>query len=233
MAKASKAKPASPAAAKPAGGSGKQLLKVVCGGLARKVNLPQFTGAEWHHDTVDLTFLSGGPNLNLLKKKTGFDAALLPYSLQALTPADAAETLAMVRAALKPGGVANIMVFDLQRLGEYLATNRGEEPVLKSNLGDFTPIEMLYGPAKPDLRTAFQHCYNTLTLGRLLRQAGYGQIRIRRDQFNLLAAGVRAEEGTNLAAERIQVIDPAAPRGLADDLESPPVSWKPLGLHRR
>lgn len=222
----------SPASATPLPSDKKLLLKVACGALARKVNLPQFSGPEWHHEVVDLTFLSGGPNLNLLKKKSGFDSAFLPYTLQAMPVTDALETLSLVRTALKPGAAVNIMVFDLQKLGESLAVNRQEEAVLKSTLGEFTPMDMIYGPSAPEIRTPFFNIFNALTIGRLLKQANFGQIRVRRDQYNLLAAGVRLADNVSLASERIQVIDSNAPRGLPDDLEVPPQQWQPLGLKR-
>jgi ubiquinone/menaquinone biosynthesis C-methylase UbiE len=86
---------------------------------------------------------------------------------------------------LRPGGQALITTPDLQRAAERIASGRLEEPLYDSEAGPVTPLDMVYGHGKEISRgfeeMAHRTGYTAQTLTRRLTDAGFVDVRVRRE----------------------------------------------------
>lgn len=90
---------------------------------------------------------------------------------------------------LRPGGEALITTPDLQRAAERIATGRLEDPLYDSDAGPVTPLDMVYGHGK-EISNGFEEMahrtgYTARTLERRLRDAGFADVRVRRERVDL------------------------------------------------
>lgn len=86
---------------------------------------------------------------------------------------------------LRPGGKALVTTPDLQRAAERIASGRLEEPLYDSDAGPITPLDMVYGHGREISRgfefMAHRTGYTSGTLARKLREAGFADVRVRRE----------------------------------------------------
>lgn len=90
---------------------------------------------------------------------------------------------------LRPGGEALITTPDLQRAAERIASGRLEDPLYDSDAGPVTPLDMVYGHGKEISRgfeqMAHRTGYTAQTLQRRLTDAGFVDVRVRRERGDL------------------------------------------------
>ena len=105
------------------------------------------------------------------------DAVYSSHNLEHLFPHEVPVALREFLRVLRPGGVAVIVVPDLQVAGELLAQDRGEEMLLWSEGEPLTAMGMIYGHGKPiaagNLFQMHKTGFTAGSLGRALKQAGF------------------------------------------------------------
>jgi SAM-dependent methyltransferase len=99
---------------------------------------------------------------------------------------------------LKPGGAAVIATPDLQWAAQQIARGNLDGTVLNSELGDITPLDIVYGHGGSIEAGNDFMMHNTgftaRTLTARLKAAGFEQVRMERRGFELRARALRPEE---------------------------------------
>jgi predicted SAM-dependent methyltransferase len=96
---------------------------------------------------------------------------------------------------LRPGGVAVIATPDLQWAAQQIARGNLEGGVLSSELGDISPLDIVYGHRESirqgnDFMT-HRTGFTAKTLAAKLREAGFGRVDVERRGFELRARALR------------------------------------------
>ncbi len=127
------------------------------------------------------------------------DAVWSAHNLEHLFAHDVPLALAEFRRVLRPEGFALITVPDLQRAAELVAQDRLAEAAYVSPAGPIAPLDMLYGHgaaiAAGNHFMAHRTGFTARTLGIALRQAGFGMVRVIRDNAFALWATAYAAAG--------------------------------------
>lgn len=155
---------------------------------------------------------------------------------------------------LKAGAPLIIRVPDAQMLSAFIAEGRQSEALLKTDDGDtLTAQQLMFGGGlKTDHVLPCRSGYTALTLGRLLKASGLGDLRVQREWVDLWGIGrnVSAEElkqsgrimvnNTRMEGPQKQTLPgwylhrlkiELTPVGsMVDGIEREPLLWKPLGL---
>lgn len=118
-----------------------------------------------------------------------FDGAWCSHCLEHLHWKDAEKAMKEFYRVLKPGGFLSIMVPDLEDVRPT------EDPVYYvKGLGPVTGIDMLYGfrgYSKDNPFMMHKSGYVSETLKEMFRQAGFQNIDVKRDYWNLVGVGVK------------------------------------------
>lgn len=174
----------------------KRVLHVGCGPLAAQKLHESFRGPDWREVRLDI---NPGANPDIVAsitdmsgvEKEGFDALYSSHNLEHLMAYEVPMALKEFFRVLRPAGYALITLPDLQQAAEYIAAGKAEEPVLMTNRGPITPLDMLYG-FRPFLESnpfmAHRFGFTASTLENALREAGFRYVSVERDgEFNLWA----------------------------------------------
>ncbi len=113
-----------------------------------------------------------------------FDRVFASHVVEHLHAHEAALALAECHRVLKPGGVLEVFVPDLQAVGGRVALDQLCEPVYQSAMGPVTPLDMLYGHqasvAKGESFMAHKTGFTASVLRAALRRAGFEKVLIDR-----------------------------------------------------
>lgn len=191
-----------------------------------------------------------------------FDAIWIPHVLHRLYPHIGEAMLQKAYRALKDEGVLVLNIPDAQLAATYFAHNRPQEVLYKAPAGDVTAHDILYGFSKNLEKGLHQFShrsgYTTESLSTMLREAGFCSITIRAEGTDLLAIAYRFDYDNPRRVEKVSVVYPKAgtrghpaPPNLPqaqtqaqapqaqtlnhlriDNLDQPPLVWKPLGLKK-
>jgi hypothetical protein len=92
---------------------------------------------------------------------------------------------------IKPDGLVQIIVPDLQYIARLVADGKLEDAAYTSNAGPITPLDMLFGLrnaiARGQVHMAHKTGFINTTLERHLRQAGFAHVTIYHVNWDLLA----------------------------------------------
>jgi SAM-dependent methyltransferase len=96
---------------------------------------------------------------------------------------------------LRPGGFTLIATPDLQWAAALIAKGNLERPILDSDLGEIAPLDIVYGH-RGSIRQgnefmAHHTGFTAKTLGTKLREAGFEDVSVTRNDFELRARGRR------------------------------------------
>jgi ubiquinone/menaquinone biosynthesis C-methylase UbiE len=120
-----------------------------------------------------------------------YDAVNCSHTLEHLFAHEVAMALAEFRRVLKPCGVLRIGVPDLQAIGGKLALDQADYVLYLGGLGAVTPLDMLYGHrgsvGSGNLFMAHKSGFTSSVLKSMLEAAGFEQIQIEREKFELRA----------------------------------------------
>ena len=174
----------------------KRVLHVGCGPLAAQKLHETFQGKDWEEVRLDINpaahpdIVASITDMRMIEDGT-FEALYSSHNLEHLGPHELAVALMEFFRVLKPEGFALITVPDLQQAAEFIALGKAEEPVLMTNKGPITPLDILYG-FRPFLESnpfmAHRFGYTADTLRNALLAAGFGNVTVERDgEFNLWA----------------------------------------------
>ncbi len=261
-----KAKKPAPAAPKKAPGS-QTVLHIGWSTAVPERLHKAFRTPEWKSVRVDMD-PSTKPDIEALftemkdVETASMDAVFCPHMLQRFFPKDAEKGLRECFRVLKEGGFLMVSLPDGQLAATFLANNKVEEAVYQSPVGGITALDMLYGygPSIQAGKFHFAHrtAFTAESLGLLLRNVGFTNIRVQRDRGgDISAVGHKFRFDHPYRVERLSITTtpaatvssppvPAAPQVVAkaapaaakpnpqsDWLESAPVEWKPLGLKKK
>lgn len=129
----------------------------------------------------------------------GVDAVWSAHNLEHLFAHEVPLALAEFRRVLRPEGFALITVPDLQQAAELVAQDRLAEAAYISPAGPIAPLDMLYGHgaaiAAGNHFMGHRTGFTARTLEIALRQAGFGLVRVIRDNAFALWATAYAAPG--------------------------------------
>ena len=174
----------------------KKVLHVGCGPLAAQKLHESFRGPGWQEVRLDINpgahpdIVASITDMSMVESKS-FDALYSSHNIEHLMPHEAPAALKEFCRVLRPQGYALITLPDLEQAAECIAAGKAEEPVLMTNKGPITPLDMLYG-FRPFLEAnpfmAHRFGFTAATLEKALRQAGFAHVNVERDgEFNLWA----------------------------------------------
>ena len=174
----------------------KRVLHVGCGPLAGQKLHESFRGPDWREVRLDINpganpdIVASITDMSVVEKES-FDALYSSHNLEHLMAYEVPTALKEFFRVLRPAGYALITLPDLQQAAEYIAAGKAEEPVLMTNKGPITPLDMLYG-FRPFLESnpfmAHRFGFTASTLENALRDAGFRYVSVERDgEFNLWA----------------------------------------------
>ncbi len=149
-------------------------------------------------DIVDLSALPAG----------SVDAVWCSHCVEHLFAHQVPLALAEFRRVLRSDGFACVIVPDLQQISHWIAEDRLHEAIYRSQAGPVTAHDMVwgFGPAIASGNTGMAHrCGFTPTLLlEYLKEAGFGEIVLRRRSSKLELAGLALQRPSGNAAEREQ-----------------------------
>jgi len=177
------------------------VLHVGCGPRDHYVLHESFRGPAWHEVRLDIdpgvrpdivasvSDMSPVPDASV-------DAVYSHHNIEHVFAHEVPRVMAEFLRVLRPGGQALISTPDLQGIAEVIATGRLEERVYRSEAGDITALDVVYGLRRDiaDGREYMAHRtgFTVRTLGRKLSQAGFVRVQVMRAaDYALWARGVR------------------------------------------
>ncbi|UZQ55026.1 tetratricopeptide repeat protein [Trichothermofontia sichuanensis B231] len=178
----------------------KLLLHVGCG--AADINkLPQqFRSPEWQEIRLDIDpsvhpdLLGSITDLSAVASNS-VDAVYSSHNLEHVYHHEVPIALSEFYRVLKPGGFVLITLPDLQRVAEYVAQGKLEEPLYVSAAGPIAAIDILYGYsydiARGNSYMAHRTGFTAKTLAEKLKQAGFSTVEVIEDDLNLWATATK------------------------------------------
>jgi SAM-dependent methyltransferase len=113
------------------------------------------------------------------------DALWSSHNIEHVFAHEVPQVFAEFLRVLRPGGFALVTTPDLQRAAERIASGRLEDPLYEADAGSITPLDMVYGHGREISRgfhfMAHRTGYTARTLERKLRDAGFADVRVRRE----------------------------------------------------
>jgi SAM-dependent methyltransferase len=175
----------------------KTVLHVGCGVHTPDKLHETFRGPDWKEIRLDINPRVQPDIIASITAMEGVadascDALYSSHNLEHLHPHEVPQALSEFRRVLKPCGFALITLPDLQQVAECIAAGQEESPVLMTNKGPITPLDILYGfrpfLAAGNLFMAHNFAFTSTTLEKALRDAGFAHVAVERDgAFNLWA----------------------------------------------
>ena len=170
-------------------GGQKVVLNVGCGFPAQQRLHPHFRGAEWRELRLDIDPAVQPDILCSMTEMTplgdeSVDAIWSSHNLEHLYRHEVPKALREFLRVLKPQGLLLMTLPDLQQIAELVVTDRLEAESYMSASGPVTPLDMIFGHtaslAQGYAFMAHRCGFTPSTLGRLLVQAGFADVRLRR-----------------------------------------------------
>jgi predicted SAM-dependent methyltransferase len=167
----------------------KIVLHVGCGYPAPQRLHPRFRGAEWREVRLDIDPIVQPDLVCSMTEMTpvgdeSVDAVWSSHNLEHLYRHEVPIALREFLRVLRPQGVLLMTLPDLQQIAELVVTDRLETESYVSPSGPVTPLDMIFGHtaslARGHAHMAHRCGFTPSTLGRLLVQAGFADIRLRR-----------------------------------------------------
>lgn len=113
------------------------------------------------------------------------DAVWSSHNIEHVFAHEVPKVLSEFFRVLRPGGQVLVTTPDLQRAAERIASGRLEDPLYESDAGPVTPLDMVYGHAGYVAEgfhyMAHRTGFTARTLERKLRDAGFAEVKVRRE----------------------------------------------------
>ncbi len=170
------------------------VLHVGCGPPKAENLHDRFRGPEWRELRLDIdpkqlpdivADITGMPEV----PSASVDAIWSSHNIEHVFAYQVPRVFEEFVRVLRPGGVALITTPDLQRAAERIASGRLDDPLYVSPAGPVTPLDMVYGHGR-EIARGFEHMahrtgFTARTLERGLREAGFADVRVRREREDL------------------------------------------------
>jgi SAM-dependent methyltransferase len=171
---------------------GRRLVLHVGCGPPRAENLNErFRGAEWRELRLDIDarqlpdIVGDMIDMRDVIPSESVDAVWSSHNIEHVFTHEVPQVLGEFLRVLRPGGFALITTPDLQRAAERIASGRLEDPLYEAAAGPITPLDMVYGHVRAVAdgfhEMAHRTGYTARTLERKLRDAGFVDVRVRRE----------------------------------------------------
>ena len=175
----------------------KKVLHVGCGAHTPDKLHETFRSPDWQEVRLDINpkvqpdIIASMTDMGVIADAS-FEALYSSHNLEHLYPHEVPLALAEFRRVLKPYGFALITVPDLRQVAEHIAADKADDPILMTNKGPITPLDVLYGfrpfLASGNVYMAHKFGFTASTLRRFLEDAGFSSVEVDGDgQFNLWA----------------------------------------------
>jgi len=215
---------------------------------------PQLRGAEWLEIRLDPRtqvspdIVAPIHNLSMIPDNA-LDAVWLPHVLPRLYASQVMTFLKECRRVLKAGGSLVGTFFNFSTLSRMGVEDKLEDSSLKCIMGNLTAHEMIFGPirnlSQAEIEmSAFHSGYTMRALGKLLIKQQFQRVQMRFEDYDVWLLAHKPVEGADLSKEVITYYDgkrlrreqegegrPASNQ--VDELDRPPVLWKPLNLNKK
>jgi hypothetical protein len=126
-----------------------------------------------------------------------FDAVLASHVVEHLYAHEAAMALTEFHRVLKPGGIMEVWVPDLQTIGGRLGLDQLDVPFYLCSMGPITPLDMIYGhrPGVANGKKGMAHKtgFTASVLKAACQRAGFTKILIEREGAELKAKAIKSE----------------------------------------
>jgi len=177
--------------------AGKQLvLHVGCGPRDHFTLHESFRGPEWHEVRLDVDpamkpdVVASITDMSPVASDS-VDAVFSHHNIEHVFAHEVPLALAEFLRVLRPGGEALISTPDLQSVARVIASGRLEETLYRADVGEITPLDVVYG-LRCDIERgraymAHRTGYTARTLGLRLHQAGFADVQIAVDEWALWA----------------------------------------------
>jgi predicted SAM-dependent methyltransferase len=172
------------------------VLNVGCGYAPRARLHPYFQNDDWRELRLDIDPAVNPDICCSMTEMTpvataSVDAVWSSHNLEHLQRHEVPRALGEFYRVLRPRGLLLVTLPDLQRVAELVAGDTLEEPAYVSPSGPITPLDMIFGHtvslAQGRIHMAHKTGFTAKTLGRLLAEAGFVDIGLRRSAFDLWA----------------------------------------------
>jgi predicted SAM-dependent methyltransferase len=155
---------------------------------------------EWEEVRLDVdpsvtpTVVGSVTDMTDLFDSQSFDAVWSSHTLEHLFSHEVPEALSEFKRVLKPDGFALILCPDLESVANHIVLHGTDGVAYTSPAGPITAIDMLYGHlasvAQGRHHMAHKTGFTADRLGKLLLEAGFSTVHVRRDDhFEICALG--------------------------------------------
>lgn len=179
--------------------AGKRLvLHVGCGPRDHYTLHESFRGPEWHELRLDV---DPGVKPDILASITDMspvpsdsvDAVYSHHNIEHVFAHEVPIALAEFFRVLRPGAEVLISTPDLQSIARVIASGRLEETLYRAEVGEITPLDIVYG-LRCDIERGREYMahrtgYTARTLSRRLHQSGFANVQIAVEEWALWARG--------------------------------------------
>lgn len=207
-------------------------------GAGEKVNnnlfIRNFKAEQWHRTSLDSNPATKpdiiSTTYNLSKIDDGsFDGVFSSHNIQLLYAHQADAAFREYFRVLREGGTIVLSTPDLVEVAKGVTKKGLDTELYKSAAGSISAIDIIYGfrPAleKGDVSAGCKTGFSVATLGRKLKDAGFCDIVVRREKYNLLASGNKRKNADKNQKIRVVEEDINEMMVKRDNIEKEPESW--------
>lgn len=172
------------------------VLHVGCGPRDHYTLHASFRGPEWHELRLDV---DPGVKPDVVASITDMapvptgsvDAVFSHHNIEHVFAHEVPLALAEFFRVLRPGGEVLIATPDLQSVARVVATGRLEETLYRAEAGEISALDILYG-LRSDIESGREYMahrtgYTPRTLARKLSQAGFANVQVLVEKYDLWA----------------------------------------------
>jgi SAM-dependent methyltransferase len=169
----------------------RRVLHVGCGPPEEENLHDRFRRPEWRELRLDIDplmrpdIVGSMVDMGEVVPSESVDAVWSSHNIEHVFAHEVPQVFGEFLRVLRPGGFVLVTTPDLQRAAERIASGRLEDPLYDSDAGPVTPLDMVYGHGREISRgfhfMAHRTGYTARTLERKLRDAGFADVRVRRE----------------------------------------------------